>query len=74
MGKLIIHVIKKRPFLTFSSLIPPAITGLHNGDTVKAFMDNGIKYVVGDNTRPALMNTVSVILAGRYMVFILIPT
>jgi hypothetical protein len=42
----------------FSStgLIPPAITGLHNGDAIKAWMDNGIKYVVGDNTRPVLRN------------------
>ncbi|KAF2423714.1 hypothetical protein EJ08DRAFT_700958 [Tothia fuscella] len=42
----------------FSSggLIPPAITGLHNGDAIKAWMDNGIKHVVGDNTRPPLRN------------------
>jgi len=39
-----------------NGLIPPAITGLHNGDAIKAWMDNGIKYVVGDNTRPVLMN------------------
>ncbi|KAJ4393753.1 hypothetical protein N0V93_002968 [Gnomoniopsis smithogilvyi] len=38
-------------------LIPPAITGLHNGDAIKAWMDNGIKYAVGDNTRPVLRNT-----------------
>lgn len=38
-------------------LVPPAITGLHNGDAIKAWMDNGIKQVVGDNTRPALKNT-----------------
>ncbi|KAJ0119842.1 hypothetical protein N8I77_012445 [Diaporthe amygdali] len=37
-------------------LIPPAITGLHNGDAIKAWMDNGIKFVVGDNTRPVLRN------------------
>jgi hypothetical protein len=44
----------------FSSkgLIPPAITGLHNGDVIKAWIDNGILNVVGDNTRPVLMNTV----------------
>lgn len=35
-------------------VIPPAITGLHNGDVIKAWMDNGIKHVVGDNTRPVL--------------------
>lgn len=41
-----------------SGLIPPAITGLHNGDAIKAFMDNGITSVVGDNTRPVLKNQV----------------
>lgn len=40
-------------------LVPPAITGLHNGDAIKAWLDNGIVNVVGDNTRPVLMNTVS---------------
>ncbi|QDS77798.1 hypothetical protein FKW77_005623 [Venturia effusa] len=38
-------------------LIPPAITGMHNGDAIKAFMDNGITSVVGDNTRPVLKNS-----------------
>ncbi|KAI9650099.1 hypothetical protein NHQ30_000112 [Ciborinia camelliae] len=37
-------------------LIPPAITGLHNGDALKAWSDSGIKNAVGDNTRPALLN------------------
>jgi hypothetical protein len=40
-------------------LIPPAITGLHNGDAIKAWMDNGLKFVVGDNTRPVLRATES---------------
>lgn len=40
-------------------IIPPAITGLHNGDAIKAWLDNGIVNVVGDNTRPVLMNQVS---------------
>lgn len=40
-------------------IIPPAITGLHNGDALQAWKENGIIYVVGDNTRPVLMNTVS---------------
>ena len=40
-------------------LVPPAITGLHNADAIRAWMDNGIKYVVGDNTRPLLRNDVS---------------
>jgi hypothetical protein len=38
-------------------IIPPAITGLHNADVIKAWMDNGIVNVVGDNTRPLLLNT-----------------
>jgi hypothetical protein len=40
-------------------LIPPAITGLHNGDALKAWLDNGIVNCVGDNTRPVLMNQVN---------------
>jgi len=45
----------------FSSngIIPPAITGLHNGDAIRAWHDAGIRNVVGDNTRPSLMNSVS---------------
>jgi hypothetical protein len=42
-----------------NGLIPPAITGLHNGDALKAFSENGIVHVVGDNTRPALRNPVN---------------
>ncbi|ORY15719.1 hypothetical protein BCR34DRAFT_622737 [Clohesyomyces aquaticus] len=43
----------------FSSkgIIPPAITGLHNADALQAWADNGIVNVVGDNTRPLLLNT-----------------
>lgn len=39
-----------------SGLIPPAITGLHNGDAIRAWMTNGIRNVVGDNTRAPLRN------------------
>lgn len=42
---------------TSDGLIPPAITGLHNGDALRAWADNGLKHAVGDNTRPVLMNT-----------------
>ncbi|KAM0325920.1 hypothetical protein ACHAQA_007225 [Verticillium albo-atrum] len=42
-------------------LVPPAITGLHNADVIKAWVDNGITYVVGDNTRSPLRN-----LGNRY--------
>jgi hypothetical protein len=42
-----------------TGLIPPAITGLHNGDALRAWVTAGIKYVVGDNTRPVLMNQVN---------------
>jgi hypothetical protein len=38
-------------------LVPPAITGLHNGDAIRAWIASGIVNVVGDNTRPILMNT-----------------
>jgi hypothetical protein len=43
----------------FSSkgLIPPAITGLHNGDVMKAWFQNGLTNCVGDNTRPLLRNS-----------------
>lgn len=37
-------------------LVPPAITGLHNADVIKAWKDNGLEFVVGDNTRPPLKN------------------
>jgi len=37
-------------------LIPPSITGMHNGDVIKAWMNNNITHVVGDNTRPVLVN------------------
>jgi hypothetical protein len=39
---------------TPSGIIPPAITGLQNGDALRAWSDAGIKHVVGDNTRPVL--------------------
>ncbi|KAF2115113.1 hypothetical protein BDV96DRAFT_93757 [Lophiotrema nucula] len=42
-----------------NGIIPPAITGLHNADALKAWKDNGIVNVVGDNTRPLLLNTVN---------------
>ncbi|KAJ5965945.1 hypothetical protein N7481_012659 [Penicillium waksmanii] len=42
---------------TANGIIPPAITGLHNGDALQAWWDNGITNCVGDNTRPALLNT-----------------
>ncbi|KAH7006828.1 hypothetical protein EDB80DRAFT_880350 [Ilyonectria destructans] len=38
-------------------LVPPAITGMHNGDAIQAWMDNGTIHVVGDNTRPVLRNS-----------------
>lgn len=38
-------------------IIPPAITGLHNGDALRAWSDYGIVNAVGDNTRPKLSNT-----------------
>lgn len=37
-------------------LIPPQITGLHNGDALRAWSENGITNAVGDNSRPVLRN------------------
>ncbi|KAJ5198257.1 extracellular serine-rich protein [Penicillium cinerascens] len=45
---------------TANGIIPPAITGLHNGDALRAWYENGITNCVGDNTRPALLNTENV--------------
>ncbi|KAL5001217.1 hypothetical protein BDV10DRAFT_21307 [Aspergillus recurvatus] len=42
---------------TSNGIIPPAITGLHNGDALRAWWDNGITNCVGDNTRPVLLNS-----------------
>lgn len=43
---------------TFSpkGIIPPAISGLHNGDALRAWHDLGITAVVGDSSRPLLLN------------------
>ncbi|GLB04013.1 hypothetical protein AtubIFM57258_009729 [Aspergillus tubingensis] len=41
---------------TSNGIIPPAITGLHNGDALRAWWENGITNCVGDNTRSALLN------------------
>ncbi|KAF2758816.1 hypothetical protein EJ05DRAFT_421851, partial [Pseudovirgaria hyperparasitica] len=46
-------------YFSTKGLIPPAITGLHNGDAIRAWIQNGITNVVGDNTRPVLRNTQS---------------
>jgi hypothetical protein len=42
-----------------NSLIPPAITGLHNGDALNAFVTAGITNAVGDNSRPLLRSTLN---------------
>ncbi|KAB8077566.1 hypothetical protein BDV29DRAFT_168092 [Aspergillus leporis] len=41
---------------TSNGIIPPAITGLHNGDALRAWYENGITNCVGDNTRSPLLN------------------
>lgn len=46
------------PRFSGSGLIPPAITGLHNGDCLRAWSDNGLWNAIGDNTRPPLRNPV----------------
>ncbi|KAF4629487.1 hypothetical protein G7Y89_g8665 [Cudoniella acicularis] len=38
-----------------NGIIPPSISGLHNGDALRAWVENGIRNVVGDNSRPVLM-------------------
>ncbi|RAL02971.1 putative extracellular serine-rich protein [Aspergillus ibericus CBS 121593] len=43
-------------YFTSNGIIPPAITGLHNGDALRAWWENGITNCVGDNTRSALLN------------------
>jgi hypothetical protein len=48
--------IKSANKFSSNSLIPPAITGLHNGDVYQAWTENGIGACVGDNTRPVLLN------------------
>jgi hypothetical protein len=49
----------KAKYFTANGLIPPAITGLHNGDVLKAWKDNGLTNCVGDNTRPVLRNSIN---------------
>ncbi|KAJ5967515.1 hypothetical protein N7501_003763 [Penicillium viridicatum] len=48
--------IDKATKFTSNGIIPPAITGLHNGDALRAWWENGITNCVGDNTRSALLN------------------
>ncbi|KAG5457598.1 MAG: hypothetical protein BJ554DRAFT_2346, partial [Olpidium bornovanus] len=51
--------LESKSYYSPNSLVPPAITGLLNGDALRAFKDNGIYYVCGDNTRPELVNNAS---------------
>jgi hypothetical protein len=44
------------PNFSPKGLIPPGITGLHNGDAIRAWVENGIIHAVGDNSRPVLMD------------------
>ncbi|KAH8694066.1 hypothetical protein BGW36DRAFT_215461 [Talaromyces proteolyticus] len=48
--------ISKSSKFTSNGIIPPAITGLHNGDALQAWAARNITNCVGDNTRPALVN------------------
>jgi len=47
------------PYFSPNGLIPPGITGLHNGDAIRAWVENGIIYAMGDNSRPVLMSVAS---------------
>jgi hypothetical protein len=50
--------ISSSPNFSPQGLIPPAITGLHNGDALQAWWNSGIRYAVGDTSRPVLYNPV----------------
>jgi hypothetical protein len=41
----------------YNSVITPSITGLFNGEALRAMYDFGIRHVVGDNSRPELVPT-----------------
>lgn len=56
--------IDKAKWFSAKGIIPPAITGLHNGDALRAWTENGIVQVVGDNTRPTLLNTVCLVFSA----------
>ena len=45
------------PRFSGKGIIPPQITGLHNGDCLRAWVDSGLTNAVGDNTRPPLRNS-----------------
>ncbi|KAK6358154.1 hypothetical protein TWF730_007508 [Orbilia blumenaviensis] len=42
--------------ISLGGIIPPAITGMHNGDALRAMKDNNVWNAVGDNTRAPLRN------------------
>ncbi len=42
---------------SMNSMVNPAITGLFNGQVLEATYAQGIKYIVGDNSRPELRNS-----------------
>jgi hypothetical protein len=44
--------ISSSPNFSPQGIIPPAITGLHNGDALQAWTDAGLKFAVGDTSRP----------------------
>lgn len=54
--------ISKANRFSSTGIIPPAITGMHNGDALRAWYEQGIVHVVGDNTRKPLLNAVSTVL------------
>ncbi|KAH6685826.1 hypothetical protein F5X68DRAFT_269203 [Plectosphaerella plurivora] len=61
-------------------LVPPAITGMHNGDAIRAWMQNGLTSVTGDNTRPVLRSTespywplISTVEANGYDNLVIVP-
>ncbi|KAI9344677.1 hypothetical protein BDR26DRAFT_857406 [Obelidium mucronatum] len=46
-----------QPYWSNKSMVTPGISGIFNGDALKALLDFGITGAVGDSSRPSLWNT-----------------
>ncbi|KAI9344678.1 hypothetical protein BDR26DRAFT_184899 [Obelidium mucronatum] len=54
-----------QPFWSNKSMVTPGISGIFNGDALKALLDFGITGAVGDSSRPSLWNTEASILVAN---------
>lgn len=45
------------PMYCRKSIVTPSISGMYNGEALRAMWDVGLRYVVGDNSRPDLVPT-----------------